>query len=79
MTIDYGNKNVDINDIVYLESLTKDYRGIVNKLTDAYTEEAEVKAQLQILIGKVKSLQEQNKLIQEQIRVQKKRIDNLPK
>ena len=79
MTIDYGNKNVDINDIVYLESLTKDYQGIVNKLTDAYTEEAEVKAQLQILIGKVKSLQEQNKLIQEQIRVQKKRIDNLPK
>ena len=78
MTINYQNA-VDINEIHYLQKLAIDYKVIVDELTKAYTEEAEGKAQLQILMGKVKGLQEQNKLIQEQIRVQKKRIDNLPK
>ena len=70
---------IDNVDIIHFKETVDALEAVTRKLCVAFTELGEIKATLAIKDAQVKSLIEQKKFIEENIRVQKKRLDNLPK
>jgi len=70
---------IDNEDIVHLMNTKQSLENICKDLCKELLNLGEIKAQLAIKDAKVKSLIERRKFLEEDIKIQKKRLDNLPK
>ncbi|MBU2249218.1 MAG: hypothetical protein KKD77_20895 [Gammaproteobacteria bacterium] len=70
---------IDNVDIIHLKETVDKLEEITNKLCVGLTELGGLKAKLAVKDAEVKGLVERKKFLEEDIRVQKKRLDNLPK
>jgi len=70
---------IDNVDIIHIKETVDKLEEITERLCAALTDLGQLKAGLAIKDAEVKSLTERKKFLEEDIRVQKKRLDNLPK